>query len=51
MRKLRILSVLAGFAVLALAGTLSACSNPGASADSGASSGMIGGKGPDYNRD
>ena len=48
MRRLRIV-MLSCFVVTALAGALSACTNPSAGPDS--TQGMIGAKGPDYTKD
>jgi hypothetical protein len=48
MRRLRI-AMLSCLVVAALAGVLSACTNPAGGPDS--ISGMIGGKGPDHNKD
>jgi len=48
MRRLRY-SALAGLLLLALAGAVASCTNPAGNADS--EQGMIGGRGPDYNKD
>ena len=48
MRRLR-LSTLAGLLLLVLAGAVASCTNPAGNADS--EQGMIGGRGPDYNKD
>jgi hypothetical protein len=48
MRKARLIPLLSCLVALALAGALTACSSD---TGPGAASGMIGGKGPDYNKD
>ena len=48
MRRLRY-TALAGLLLLVLAGAVASCTNPAGNADS--EQGMIGGRGPDYNKD